>query len=213
MEKGKLLLTLAGIIMTAAGLALVNFGKPVSKTDAADNYSVTWQADKILTAEAVVGTTPTGKAGIGVWQWSVDGTIRGQHFTETWSGPSISGVSFTPNSSQGCSINGVNRTQILAGCFQDQNDIGGSNTNLYRFSLDNVDSWTSNTSRLNVGTGTQQAVTCINSPRNSSETECLVASGSYAFQHTHEPGFPTRDRWLGAGVLMPLRWTVTGTLD
>lgn len=212
MGKAKLLLTLAGIIMTAAGLALLNFGKPVEKIDAADNYSVTWQATEVLTVQGTVGTTLTGQAGIGVWGWSVDGTIRGQHFTETWEGPSITGITFTP-ASQGCSINGVNKNQILAGCFADQNDVGGSDTNLYTFARRAVNSWVSNKSRLNVGNGDQQATSCINSPRNSSETECIFGSGSYAFQHVYEPGFPSRDRWVGSGVLMPLRWTVNGTLD
>jgi len=213
MRRGKLVLTLLGVILTAGGLALLNFGKPVPTTDAqGGGYTVTWQASEVVTVNGTVGSTPTGEAGFGVWKWSIDGTIGGQHFTETWEGPSLAGVSFTP-ASQGCSINGVNETLILAGCFADQNDVGGSDTNLYTFTLKGLTGWTSNKSRLNVGTGVQKATSCINSPRNNSETECIFGSGSYAFQHVYEPGFPTRDRWVGSGVLMPLRWTVTGTLD
>ncbi len=202
-----------GFVLALAGAAMLYVSKGDVKTSAQTNtpYTSTWTASSVLTVDARVGTSQVGQAALGVWGWTVAGTVGSKSFTETWQAPSITGVSFTPRS-VGCDLVGLNAQQLLGGCFADQNEIGGPDTSSYTFAVRPPSEVVSNKSRYNSGSGLQRAISCINSPRNGDETECLIQSGSYAFQHVHEPGFPSRDRWLGGGVLMPLVWTVTGSI-
>jgi hypothetical protein len=206
-------LFITGAVLTVAGLMFVISPKSEQSLQAAEPYSSTWQATRILTVDATVGNTPVGEAGIGVWEWRVDGVIGGTTFTETWTAPSINGVSFSAAAGQGCGLNGIVAEELMASCFVDQDNIGGDNTSVYTFRIRSIGEYLGRESRLNVGAGDQKANSCINSPRNGDETECLIQSGSYSFQHIHEPGFPGRTRWLGGGTLMPLNWDVSGSIN
>lgn len=203
-----------GFVLALAGAAMLYVSKGDVKTSAQGTtpYSSTWTANSVLTVDARVGSSQVGQAILGVWGWQVTGTVgTSKTFTETWVAPSISGISFTP-AAQGCTLVGVSATDFAAGCFADQDNIGSPDTSTYTFAVRPPSEVTSTKARLNAGSGVQRTTSCINSPRNTSEDECLFQSGSYAFQHVHEPGFPGRTRWLGGGVLMPLKWTVTGTV-
>ena len=217
MGKSGYLLTVLGLVLGAAGLALFNFGGAPEKTAAQTGpYSTTWTATKILTVNATVGGFMVGDAGIGVWEWFVSGSIGSTSFTETWSAPVIGNMSFTPSGRQGCSINSVDESKILAGCFAAQNRIGaGSRASSYDFSVKAVGDYVSNISRLNQGTGTQKTVSCIRSPNDLEDERCLFQSGSYSFQDIYESelaGGP-RTGLVGGGTLMPLVWTVTGNIN
>lgn len=212
-------MVLMGLILGTFGLVLLNFGNPQVRTSAEETYTSTWKATKILTVEGVVGTKTTGEAGIGVWEWRVDGIMGGVPYTETWSAPSLEGVAFVMPNNRGCNIEGVDpgrgrdNFKILAGCITSQGAIGGSDTTQYNFKSKTVSNILSKKARVNEGTGYQDTTSCIVSPRNGDETECVFQSGPYSFQHVHEIGSNARMRWLGSGTLMPLTWEVTGSID
>lgn len=204
-----------GFVLAAVGTSLF-FMKKADVTTHAQNppttYTTKWDATQILTAFGIVGTSGTGPAGLGVWGWRVEGKVGTTEFTENWSAPSITNISFSP-ASQGCGVNGVNTSLIMAGCFGDQDNIGGDDTTSYNFELKGINSYEGLKSRLNVGgAGKQRTISCIDSPRNPTETECIIQTGAYSFLHIYEPGFETRDRILGGGTLMPLHWDVSGTI-
>ncbi len=225
MDRDKLFKIGSALFLTAAGLflifaskeATVRTGTVNAQAGIANSYTTEWKATKILTVDATVVEDPAdvqvGEAGIGVWGWQVtgnseDGTLL---FEETWIAPSIGGVSFGPRA-EGCDISG-DITLLLAGCFADQNNLGGGDTSKYTFAVRGLNEFNGKESRINVNNnGDQKSNSCINSPRNESETECLIQSGSYNFQHLYEPGFDGRSRWIGGGTLMPLKWTVSGRI-
>lgn len=203
-----------GLVLATAGVAALVMSKDDATTSAATNYSSTWRASKVLTVDARVGSSQVGQIGLGVWEWTVAGSVQGgRSYTETWTGPSITGVSFTPGS-QGCIVNGVDAAKIMAGCFGHQSEVGGPDTSSYTFAVRAPGDFTSSKARLNGGGSTiQKTTSCINSPRNSDEDECIFTSGTYGFQHAYWPGHPSRIRWVGGGALMPLEWTVSGTIN
>ena len=222
MIKSKYLLMILGSVLGVAGLALFSFGSAPDKTSAATHeYRTTWTATKILTVDAYYPPVPfhplpvwVGEAGIGVWEWVVSGEIGGTSFEETWSAPPMGGLNFTPNAGHGCGINFVDKEKILAGCFGDQHHDGSPRrVAFYLFRVREVNGYTSKIARINTGRGTQETVSCIESPRFISETECLIQSGSYNFQHLFKPGDWKSGRFLGAGTLMPLEWTVIGIIN
>lgn len=204
-----------GFILALAGAAMLYVSKGDVKTSAQGTtpYTSTWTANNVLTADVRVGSSQVGQAGIGVWGWSVTGTVGSKTFSETWAGPSITNIQMLAHTDEkGCDINGVNTAEIMSGCFTQQNALGGTNSMLYTFAVRAPNDFTSTKNRLNGGTGTQKTVSCISSPRNGDEDECIMQSGAYTFQHWYEPGFDSRARFLGSGTLMPLKWTVTGTV-
>jgi hypothetical protein len=218
-------MTVLGLLLGAFGLVLLNFGNaPTTSTAASEPYSSTWKATKILTVEGTIGSGPTskstGKAGIGVWGWRVDGTIGETSYTETWSAPILDGVSFTvPAGRRGCNIEGVDtgrgreELQLMAGCWTSQGAFGGPDTTRYSFQTTTIGGFDGIKARVNVGSGDQKTTSCIISLRNPDETECIFQSGSYSFQDVHEPGSNSRMRWLGSGTLTPLQWTVVGEIN
>lgn len=204
-----------GFVLALVGAALFYVSKGDVKTSAQSTtpYTSTWTANNILTADSRVGSSQVGQVGIGVWGWSVAGSVGSKTFTETWTAPSVAGVQFLAHTDErGCDIIGVNTNELMAGCFAQLNSLGGTNDTLWTFAVRPPNDFTSTKSRNNGGTGTQKTVSCIPSPRNGDEDECLMQSGAYTFQDWHEPGFSSRNRFLGAGTLMPLKWTVSGTI-
>ena len=221
-------MTVLGLLLGAFGLVLLNFGNaPTTSTAAGEPYSSTWKATKILTVEATIGSGQnpplTGKTGIGVWEWVVTGTIGAvgetTSYTETWTAPSLTNISFSIPSDRGCNIEGVDtgrgreELQLMAGCWTSQGAIGGPDTTRYSFQTTTIGAYDGKKARVNVGSGDQKTTSCIVSPRNGDETECVFQSGSYSFQHVHEPGSNSRMRWLGGGTLTPLQWTVVGEIN
>ncbi len=220
-------MTVLGLLLGAFGLVLLNFGNaPITSKAESEEYTSTWKATKILTVEGTIGSGPsakfTGKAGIGVWEWRVDGTIgETTSYTETWSAPSLDGVSFTvPAGRRGCNIEGVDtgrgreELQLMAGCWTSQGAFnGGPDTTRYSFQTTTIGGFDGTKTRVNVGSGDQKTTSCIKPPRNDNETECIFQSGSYSFQDVHEPGSNSRMRWLGSGTLTPLQWTVVGEIN
>lgn len=212
-------MTVLGLLFGAFGLVLLNFGNPPPASNAGtETYTSDWQAKKILTVGAMVGNTFTFEAGLGVWEWEVIGRIGSDTtYRETWTAPSIDGIGFdvisTPGA--GCSPLNINPLMFLAGCWTDQHNIDGVNTKNYLFQIRSVTDTALNGKKhhVNEGSGDQRTNSCISAPRNiPSETECIIQSGSYNFQHIYEPGNHERGRWLGGGTLTPLQWHVVGEI-
>lgn len=217
MQNRQKVMTVLGLLLGAFGLALLNFGNaPMTSTAAEETYSSTWNAKKILAVGALVGSgnTFTFWAGIGVWGWEVNGQFGTTTYSETWTAPSINGVSFTVTN-EGCSPKNIDPLKILAGCFGSQGAIGGPNTNTDLFEIKDVNdpALIGHQRTVNASNTPQRTISCIESPRsNNGETECIFQTGSYSFQHVLEIGSNTRMRWLGGGTLTPLEWHVEGTI-
>ena len=193
---------------------LLNFGSVPTPSSAATDYTATWKATKILTVEGTIGSSKlTGEAGIGVWGWMVTGTIGNTNYTETWSAPSIANVSFSVPPNKGCNLLNISVDQLLAGCWTDQDNVGGPDTTLYTFRERSVGGYIGNEYKINVGAGDQRTDSCLDSPRDNSVPECIYQTGSYSFMHIYDPGFPGRNRLLGGGTLTPLQWSVGGSID
>jgi len=202
------------ILLIAGGIFLVSGADTGSNTARAQvsTYRTTWKANPtaLLKVSATFHppTSPslnTGDAIFGVWRWDVIGLVGTTAFKETWKGPPLPSdgdntLNLKPGLQEGCDILapvGYDASKILIGCITSNKSIGGTNTLNYKISKDT----TANShlkSRYNAGSGSNRATSCINSPRNGDETECLVATGAYSFSHLHEPGSNAAFRWLGA---------------
>lgn len=196
-----------------------------------DYYSI-WAADpnallkvnatfEDLRSPGVPISTYTGDAMFGVWRWTVKGALNGSSFRETWNAPEFTLANPTTlklnpingTIQEGCNIPiDIDPTKILVGCIADNKSVGSFfNTFSYNITSNTVTNFHFK-SRYNQGTGNNYATSCIDSPRNGGETECIIGTGAYGFSHLHEPGSNSSFRWLGAGMVMPLKWTVTGRL-
>lgn len=211
-------MTVLGLLLGAFGLVLLNFGNaPATSNAGTEPYTSDWQATKILTVGAMVGNTFTFEAGIGVWEWEVNGTFdTTTTYKETWTAPNISNVRFLiENPDVGCSPLNIDPLLFLAGCWSQQKYIDGVNTKNYLFQIRGVTDpeLIGHRFKVNEGGGEQRTNSCISAPRNiPSESECIIQSGSYNFQHIYEPGNDDRGRWLGGGTLTPLQWHVEGEI-
>lgn len=211
-------LILAGLILPELA------GKSVVSLAQNSTYSTTWTADplKLLKASATFtsGTTFTGEAIFGVWRWTVKGALNGTSYRESWNAPPLTStdsnvINLVPRLSpdqEGCNVpTTYDSAKILVGCITSNKSIGGVNTANYKITSDTSVNYHFK-SRYNQGSGVNRATSCIDSPRNGGESECIVATGPYSFSHFHEPGSNSSFRWLGAVMVMPLEWTVSGRL-
>ena len=213
MKRSQKLMTFLGLVLGAFGIVLLNFGSAPTPSSAATDYTATWKATEILTVNGLVGNKDTGEAGIGVWEWVVTGKIGNTNYSETWSAPSIADVAFNVPPNKGCNLQNIIADQLMAGCWTSQDNVGGPDTLRYSFQIRGVSDLLGKKKDFNTGSGDQKTTSCIASPRNPNETECIFQSGSYSFQHVYELGSSARMRWLGGGTLTPLQWSVVGQID
>lgn len=232
-----------GILLAAAGLTFFALRKNDVTVSAqtVTPYSSTWTASKILTVEPEIhigdpGLPPrqtytNGQAGLGVWEWQVAGTVGTKTFNETWTAPSITGVTMSgvdnanPDSSnRGCAFSGVDQIKLMVGCYNIKYGELTSNGRVqkatYKFAVRDVVGYsgTKQSGGPNAGAGRQATTSCVSSSAHVSPepAECVSQSGAYSFQRMIfriVPDPNNRDALVGGGTLMPLVWTVSGTVQ
>ncbi|MEX2012731.1 MAG: hypothetical protein WD970_03250 [Patescibacteria group bacterium] len=206
MLKGKLFLTVAGLVLGAAGLALFNFGaKPTPTVAQSTNYTTHWSATKLFQIKYTNNAGATvNTAAIGVSQWSVDGSIGPTSFTETWISPDPDSARLTISTN--CSTNGYVRTDWLLGCFMVDSEWGGTH-NFRLLSVDADSVYTSgNTTAARWSGG---GAFCDNGGVLSG---CVIGTGTYGFTVVPGTSGNTHESKL-SGLMMPLKWTVSGTIN
>ncbi|MEX1051828.1 MAG: hypothetical protein WEC83_00355, partial [Patescibacteria group bacterium] len=115
MMRGKAFLTIAGLVLAAAGIAFFNFGQTPPKTEAqvTGDYIMDWAATDLYRLEMRNRSTDVraNSIAIGVYKWVVNGSFtNGPSFTETWTGPGPVSAMLTNDDDVGagnfCSTNG-----------------------------------------------------------------------------------------------------------
>ena len=212
MFKGERLLVLAGIILGAFGLVLINFDGSYDKTAAVDQYSSTWKATKLYRLHFATNNNATiyDLGAIGVRTWEVTGTVSGTTFREKWEGPSSDTITFSSeNVSGGVSQCRVNADpKIWLGSCLHLPQLGDDLFNKYW--LTDIDpasvvnqgnilknSWSGSSARC--GTNTLPG--------------CWSSTGSYGFARFTSKVNNDNGQTQAVGVMMPLQWTVTGEID
>lgn len=205
-------LFIAGAVLLIAGLMFVVAPRSEQQSQAAENYSSNWQATRVLTVESsgYFANVPAQEAAIGVAEWRVDGNIGGTTYEETWTAPSVDGTVFNPvdRSTSGPGFNPSH--WLFASHIAQANDTPNQGRVTYRVKdlsfLNNA--YTYSFGQARVG---GNAIRCA----SNSDSNCLHARGSYGWEvyHAISNMGSDRGRVSASGVMMPLRWTVSGTIN
>lgn len=188
-------LLFAGIILTALGIGLMILypGKPA--TAATEKYTLNWQAANVMRAEAYGLAIP-----IGVTRWHVTGNYNisggtSLSFKEDWKTPDYEGMI-----KDSVPLN----TDWLYGYMRPKN-AGNPNATISTSANEGVGfTPTSNQGEVeSIG----DAVRC--NPQNNKD--CMIATGPYSFLYDHNVPVEHEKPML-AVTMMPLRWTVKGTV-
>ncbi len=205
--RGKAFLTVAGLLLAAAGVALFNFGQTPSKTDAqaTGNYTTNWVASEVYQTIITDGSTDFSVA-IGVSKWTVTGSIGSTNFSETWTGPAANTAQIGPD--QGgqvgkCNTNNYDRSLWLIGCAAVDEGTDGP------FRLQSVVPG----SVFSEGSGDRARWSGGAADCSVPIVGCLVTTGTYGFQHMRGSGGDSPMEVFGSYLMMPLKWTVTGTIN
>lgn len=229
MMRGKVFLTIAGLVLGAAGLALFNFGKgPVntsaSHSSTSPSWHTSWSATKVYQVMATDdrGGRPVISGGaIGVSEWSVSGDIVSSsgttRFTETWVGPDATTVKLGETEALGdshCTTSSYNRDNWVLGCIT-------YNAGPFSFSLRSVPpSTVFYDDYQGIGQGYRYeymqggGIGCDNPVDGASTFDgCMVTTGTYGFSYVPVgSGGGSNDTMYFSGLAMPLKWTVAGTI-
>lgn len=203
-------MTVLGLLLGAFGLVLLNFGNPPATSQAVETYSSTWKATELyrLNFSHRNGTGLTNLGGIGVKKWEVTGVVAGSPFTETWTGPAANTISFSE--SGGCRVN-TDPKVWLGSCLW--LDVINSEDSMGNYWLTEVavESLVRQSQDNGWAYGGSGAFCSSSTPTLKS---CWSTTGTYGFQRFAADknggvvGMPEY-----AGVMMPLQWNVTGTIQ
>ena len=209
--RGKAFLTVAGLILAAAGIAFFNFGQTPSKIDAqaTGNYTTNWVASEVYQLISVAGG-PQGTdftAAIGVSKWIVTGTIGSTSFSETWAGPDAGTARIGPDGGgpvSECNTNNYDRTVWLIGCAGVGSGQQGNEIRLRSVVPTTV---------FTEGSGDRARWSGGAADCDTNVPGCWVTTGSYGFQNIRGTGGDQAAEIYGSFMMMPLKWTVTGTIN
>ncbi len=218
MMRGKVFLTVAGLVLAAAGLAFFNLGQTPPKTGAqvTGGYTTHWEATELYQLEMRNRSTNVraNSIAIGVYKWVVNGSFtNGPTFTETWTGPDPTSAKLTNHSEFGepfCRTNGYERSLWLLGhmCFTN-----GSHTNT---GLDIMLKSAPSSSVYFEGPQGYSggAASCFFGVLENFLGDCIATTGAYGFSYYEQPnGNGGADTVHWTGLMMPLQWTVVGTVN
>lgn len=195
------------------------------------SYNVTWQAKELIvgrlrrinygnTQESCTnpplgdyGDPPNSEVAMGVAQWEVKGQIGGgTKFKEVWDVPSMQNPTrFTLRGSLDqfnrcrnyrANIIGINQSEWLIGWTVPTLGFAGA-VEFRRVGINEALSSIHNYDPARV-TNTGKASSCQRTNR------CLYATGPYSFETYHEFDEAMTGKHVNTGMLMPLKWTVTG---
>ncbi|MEK7202671.1 MAG: hypothetical protein AAB669_04060 [Patescibacteria group bacterium] len=216
MRNRQMMMTILGLLLGAFGLVLLNFGNAPTSSTAADPYSSTWKATQLYRLRHTNNSNQVTSANaIGVAEWQVTGNIGETNYSETWKGPAADSVNIQKNPGTGNICRGTyDPSKWLAGCIDSSYNRFGS------FKYDLILTSPSDSSLLSEGImgGTNTTNWSGRSVKCNSGfgglPGCLSAIGSYGFYH-----FIPKESALNAsldlqiGMMMPLEWTVTGSIE
>lgn len=209
-------MTVLGLLLGAFGLVLLNFGNAPTTSQAVDIYSSTWKATQLYRLRHTNNTgEKTSANAIGVAEWQVTGVVGETNYTETWKGPASGSVNIQKNPGTGNICRGFyDPSKWLVGCIDTSYDRFGS----FRFDL--ILATPTESSLLSEGiiggsnrtNWSGRSVAC--NSNFGGLPGCLSAIGSYGFYH-----FMPKESALNSsldlqvGMMMPLEWTVTGSIE
>lgn len=209
----------SGLLLAAFGVFLAlspTADTPAVNAQAGTNYTTTWTATRVLTVDSSGGwanVAPMQNVPIGVSEWQVTGvdtTTGSQLFTETWKVPTASDIVFNP-ANRTTTGTGFNPAEWLfaghVGVFGDTPN-GGRIT--YKNQPVSILGPTYTYERGNAKVG-GNAIRCS----SNSDSNCLHARGAYGWEVYHALSNlgSERGRISASGLMMPLKWTVTGTVN
>lgn len=200
MQRGQKIMTVLGLVLGAFGIVLLNFGNEPTKSNAATDYNATWKATKLYRLHnrptGGGGFTISDLGGIGVKAWAVSGTIGDVTYTETWEGPRADSISFT-GINQKCVVNADPKVWFGSCLWFGSNS--SSPPGDYWLTEEAVDSFV-RSGRIGDASYAGSGAYC----REGVVAGCWSVLGTYGFG---------RNKSEYIGMMMPLQWTVVGTIQ
>lgn len=212
-----------GTVLAAVGVILIsgkidNSTRPnIAGAQTGLSYTATWSAQKLVTVSStlgIVGGVQTfNDVPIGVAEWQVTGVQSGTSntlFTEKWVIPNID-VTFDFNN---VTSGTFEPTEWLFASYM-ENGTNQANSNRFRITgLDILD----NTFTFSGGqTVPQRALgNAINCNITIGKPSCLSSTGAYGWMRylgSIEQINIDEGKLKATGLMMPLKWTVTGTIN
>lgn len=205
---GTVLVILGGFFFVAA---------PTQTLAQTTGYTTSWTATKVLTADSSGGWQGVGvlrNVPIGVSEWQVTGTDTSTGttlFTETWTAPIAGDITFNPadRSTTGSGFNASNWLFAShVGVFGDTPNGGRVTYKNQPVSILNP-GYTFNLDQVRVG---GNAINCI---QYSGDSNCLHTRSAYGWEVYHALDCLSceRGRISASGFMMPLKWTIVGTIN
>lgn len=207
-------LILGLILIALAGFLFVSGNQSVSQAQSNLRYTTNWQAMELMTVESsgFFGNIPPQEVAIGVAKWQVTGienSSQRELFTEIWETPAFNGVFFTP-STQVMSGGNFNPSEWLFANHIGTNS-GTPNGGKVTYRVRDLNFLDANYrySKNDAKVG-GNAIKCA----SNSDSNCLHMRGAYGWEvyHALSNMGSERGRVSASGVLMPLKWKVTGNL-
>lgn len=191
-------------------------GGSSARAQGSETYTTTWTATKLITVDSAGGWRDVDilkDVPIGVAEWQVDaraGVGGAQLFSETWKVTANNEILFNPEfqTTSGTDFNASD--WIFANHIAVFGDTPDGGKVRYKFqspsTVLNPDyKYTKDQARVG-GNG----VKC----KSTTDSNCLMSRGSYGWEVYHSVSNlgSTRGRISASGVMMPLKWVVTGTI-
>lgn len=208
----KMIFVLIGTSLLAVGAIS---GASNARAQGSETYTTTWTATKLITVDSAGGWRDVGilrNVPIGVAEWQVDaraGVGGAQLFSETWKVPADNEILFDP-ATQNTTGTGFNQAEwIFANHIAVFGDTPDGGKVRYKFQSPSILNpgykYTKDNAKVG-GNGVQCATT--------TDSNCLMSRGSYGWEVYHSLSNlgSSRGRISASGVMMPLKWVVTGTI-
>ncbi len=208
MRKAVIHLTI-GLLAVVVGLAFI-IQSPARRAEAGtDSYVSTWNATHYLVAKRKLPNNAFDEIAIGVASWEVKGSVSsgGPYFTvfyfkETWTAPeeypAFKGGDNLPLIEWNRTSN-INKLWLVGyvGRNEDRNRIEITKKGV----ADPLQKTGGNAAKVDGKTAS-----CIR------DSDCFFTTGAYGFTDIVDWHKTTNNKNLSAGILIPIQWTVTGTI-
>lgn len=207
------------VLMAMAGAYLISrngIPKVNETVNAADSYSATWTATKLMTVESYGGwaTVPAQTVPIGVAAWQVEGVSGNTAlYSETWSVPDVGDIVFTPSTEETTGTRFVKSEWLFVDHIGVLSGTPSGGAVTYRIK-DVSDVLTPAALNYKYQSGSARvggnAIHCV----TADESHCLHARGAYGWEVYHALSNlgSERGRISASGLMMPLVWKVSGTI-
>jgi len=215
-----------GTILAAAGVVLIsgkldNSVRPnIAGAQTGLNYTAEWNAEELITVSSSLavngGNVLLSDVPIGVAKWSVTGRQTGTQntlFTETWTVPNVDVTFNNANVTNGT----FNPSEWLYASFVSNGGSVGASFSQYKIANISILGDPNRPYTFRGGLGiTQSAIGNSVRCQASQVNPCLNSTGAYGWlRHksgTDQVNYDNSDI-KASGLMMPLKWTVNGTIN